>query len=84
MAERQKFWIDTCQGIGNSEVAYVEVADLYQQHGCRFEAPSRADVQYILDALDQAMPTWDKDHPELFFQTLELNFPALVSRLKGV
>jgi len=84
MAERQQFWADTCQGVTKSELAFVEIPELYQKYGCRFDAPSRADVQYILDALDQAMPTWDKDHPELFFQTLELNFPALVRRPKGL
>lgn len=84
MAERQQFWMDTCQGTTKSEVACMDIPELYQKYGCRFEAPSRADVQYILDALDQAMPTWDKDHPELFFQTLELNFPSLVRRPKGL
>jgi hypothetical protein len=84
MAERQQFWIDTCHGVARGQVASMEIPELYQKHGCRFEAPSRNDAQYILDALDQAMPTWDKDHPELFYQTLELNFPALVRRPKGM
>jgi hypothetical protein len=84
LAERQQFWVDTCQGMTKSELAFVEIPELYQKYGCRFDSPSRADVQYILDALDQAMPSWDKEHPELFFQTLELNFPALVRRPKGL
>jgi hypothetical protein len=37
-------------------------------------------VQHILDALDSAAPFWDKEHPELFYQTLQLNFPELVRR----
>jgi hypothetical protein len=84
IGERQEFWIDTCLGVGTGQVASMEIPELYQHHGCRFEPPSRADVQYILDALDQAMPQWDKDHPELFFQTLELNFPALVRHPGGL
>ena len=80
MAERQEFWIDTCLGVGKGHIACSQIPELYQEYGCRFESPSRNDVQYILDALDQAMAQWDKDHPELFFQTLELNFPTLVRR----
>jgi hypothetical protein len=37
-------------------------------------------VKAVLDALDGAMPLWDKEHPELFYQTLEINFPELVRR----
>jgi hypothetical protein len=84
VAERQEFWIDTCLGVGKGLVASTEIHELYQKHGCRFEAPSRADVQHIMDALDQAVPQWDRDHPELFYQTLELNFPLLVRRPGGL
>ena len=84
VAERQEFWIDTCLGVGKGQVACAKIPEFYQEYGCRFETPSRNDVQYILDALDQAMPQWEKDHPELFYQTLELNFPALVRRPKGL
>jgi hypothetical protein len=38
-------------------------------------------VQVVLEALDAAMPLWDRDHPELFYQALELNFPQLVRRM---
>ena len=38
-------------------------------------------VQEVLDALDSALPVWDREHPELFYQTLELNFPQLVKRV---
>ena len=56
------------------------VLELYQKHGCRFAVPSRQQVQDVLDALDAAMPVWEKEHPELFYQTLELNFPELLRR----
>ena len=78
ICERQDFWIEACGGSGQAVAGSAQVHELYQKHGCRFEAPSRKDVQFILDALDGALPTWDRDHPELFFQTLELNFPALL------
>jgi hypothetical protein len=31
----------------------------------------------VLTALDAAVPAWETLHPELFYQTLELNFPEL-------
>ena len=83
IGERQCFWIATCRVSGRQITACVEVDELYQKHGCRFESPGGKEVQFILDALDSAMPFWDRDHPELFYQTLELNFPALVRRCAG-
>jgi hypothetical protein len=35
-------------------------------------------VQHILDALDAALPNWEREHPDLFYKTLELNFPELL------
>jgi hypothetical protein len=78
ISQRHDFWIDTCRGTVTSTIASTQVHELYQTCGCRFAAPSRKDVEYILDALDAALPLWDRDHPELFYQTLELNFPALL------
>ena len=80
ITKRQEFWADTCREAGKGHVPSLQVCELYQKHGCRFEPPHNNEVQYILDALDAAMPTWDRDNPELFYQTLELNFPTLVSR----
>ncbi len=78
--KRLEFWVDTCRETKRTLAASVQLHDLYQKHGCRFEVPSRKEVQCILDALDSAMPVWDRDHPELFYQTLELNFPELLRR----
>ena len=78
--KRQEFWLDTCRQIAKVTVNSRQVQELYQKHGCRFVEPTRKQVQYILDALDSVMPNWDKHHPELFYQTLELNFPELVRR----
>jgi hypothetical protein len=80
MAERQRFWIDACRDQGRMLIASRQAHELYQKYGCRFCEPALQDVQYILDALDAAAPNWDRDHPELFFQTLELNFPQLLRR----
>jgi hypothetical protein len=78
IARRQGFWMDTCREVTQMRLASAQVLELYQQHGCRFSAPKPAEAQQILDALDSAMPCWDMDHPALFYQTLELNFPELV------
>jgi len=80
IAKRQGFWADTCRDEGTVLVASRAVHEFYQKYGCRFEAPMLKDVQCILDALDSAMPVWDRDHPEIFYQTLELNFPVLLRR----
>jgi hypothetical protein len=58
-----------------------DVMHLYQQFGCRFLAPTGAQAESILVALDTALPGWEKQHPELFYQALELNFPELVRHL---
>jgi hypothetical protein len=78
VARRQGFWVDTCREVTQMHSPSAEVLELYQQHGCRFFTPKPAEAQQILDALDSAMPCWDIDHPALFYQTLELNFPELV------
>ena len=80
ITQRQKFWVDTCSDAGTMLIGSMQAQDLYQKHGCRFAAPMHQDVQYILDALDSAAPNWDTDHPELFYQTLEINFPQLLRR----
>jgi hypothetical protein len=58
--------------------ASVRALELYSHHGCRFCTPTQSEVQEVLAALDGAMPDWEREHPELFYQTLELNFPELV------
>ena len=62
------------------QVGSQKVIELYRTHGCRFCPPTREQVQYVVMALDAAIPAWETTHPELFYQTLELNFPELVRR----
>lgn len=81
---RVEFWIDTCREVLEMRAATRQVLDLHRHHGCRFCAPAYRQAQYILDALDSAMPGWDHDHPELFYTTLELNFPELVRHCRTV
>ena len=57
-----------------------KVIEFYRKYGCRFCAPSSQQVHHVLNALDSAISSWEKEHPELFYQTLELNFPELVRR----
>ncbi len=60
------------------QVSSHDTIELYRKFGCRFCEPTRGQVEEVLTALDSAMPKWDTLHPELFYQTLELNFPELV------
>ena len=76
VSRREEFWLDTCRDIG--KMASVQGRDLYRQFGCRFATPTHWQVHSILDALDSAMPSWDRDSPKVFYQTLELNFPELL------
>jgi hypothetical protein len=78
--KRKEFWLDTCREMTEMHSASPQAAELYQKHGCRFAVPSREEVQEVLDALDSALKNWEVEHPELFYQTLEINFPELVKR----
>jgi hypothetical protein len=62
------------------QIRSPEVVTLYQQYGCRFVPPTPTQTESVLTALDTALGGWEKSHPELFFQALELNFPELVRR----
>lgn len=77
VAKRQLFWLNTCCDPSQMHSPSLQVFDLYRTYGCRFVAPTPEQVQEILDALDAAMPFWGRDHPQLFYQALELNFPEL-------
>jgi hypothetical protein len=76
--ERQAFWMDTCREITGMQAASQQVIELYRMHGCRFCAPTHEQAQAVILALDSAVPQWEQVHPELFYQTLELNFPELL------
>jgi len=77
VAKRQVFWVNTCRDPSQMQSPSLQVFDLYRTYGCRFLAPTHEQAQEILDALDAASPLWDRDYPQLFYQTLELNFPEL-------
>jgi hypothetical protein len=77
-AERREFWLDTCREVTEMHHASARVLELYRQYGCRFCVPTHSEVQEVLQALDTALANWEREHPELFYQTLELNFPLLV------
>ena len=78
LKRRQEFWIETCHDPANTRNPSAQAHALYQKFGCTFVAPTPKQVQSVLDALDSAMPFWDRDHPEVFYRTLELNFPELL------
>ena len=77
---RQEFWLDTCREVAQMHIRSNPVLELYRRFGCRFCLPTHEQVQSVLAALDSAMPNWEKLHPQLFYQTLELNYPDLVRR----
>ena len=76
--DRRKFWADTCREVTQMQIGSNEVRELYRTFGCRFCAPTLEQVQSVLNALDSAMPAWERSFPRLFYETLELNFPELV------
>ena len=77
LARRQRFWMDTCCEPAQMQARCPEVMELHMKHGCQYVEPTHDQTQEILDALDVALPAWEKEHPELFYQTMELNFPEL-------
>ena len=78
IAKRREFWTDTCRDPAQMHARSAPVLGLYMKYGCRFVPPTHDQVQEVLDALDAASPVWDRDNTQLFYQTLELNFPELV------
>jgi hypothetical protein len=81
MARRQRFWMDTCCEPTQMRHRSEEVIALHMKHGCQFITPTAEQAQEILDALDTALASWDREHPDLFFQTLEMNFPETKRKL---
>ena len=79
---RLQFWTDACREVLVMQAPCSQVLELHQRHGCRFCVPAPRQIEYILDALDAALPAWDREHPELFFTTLELNYPELLRRCR--
>lgn len=75
---RRRFWLDTCRDAREMQVGSLQVMEFHQNYGAGFFAPTEEQVQMLLDALDEMASTWDRDHPELFYEALKLNFPGLV------
>jgi hypothetical protein len=78
--QREEFWRDTCRDGSELPHGSPEALELYRTRGCCFCTPSRGQVQAVLEALDSAVPDWDTEHAELFYDTLLLNFPELQRR----
>jgi len=78
LGARQRFWLDTCREGRDLQAASAEALEFHQQLGARYFTPTWEEVAEVLEALDRAMAEWDKDHPELFYETLKLNFPSLL------
>ncbi len=78
IAARQQFWFDTCRDEKDTPFLSLHAVEFHQHFGAHFFSPTWDEVGEVLDALDGAMPGWDKDHAELFYETLKLNFPSLL------
>lgn len=78
---RRRFWLDTCRDAREMQVGSLQVMEFHQNYGAGFFAPTEEQVQMLLDALDEMASTWDRDHPELFYEALKLNFPGLVRQV---
>jgi hypothetical protein len=76
---RLNFWKDTFD-LGERLSEAFQAYDFHNKYGCQFKKPSNEQIKGVLDALDSRLPTWDKDSPILFYQTLELNFPELLRK----
>ncbi len=78
ISARQRFWLDTCREGFDLQAACPEAIEFHDCYGARYFPPTWDEVAEVLTALDGAMPGWDNDHPELFYETLKLNFPSLL------
>jgi hypothetical protein len=83
VTNRQELSVQSCSDAEKMQVVSMLARDLYKKYGCRFAAPTAQQAQAIFDALDSAMPPWDKDQPGMFYRTLELNFPELLRHPAG-
>ncbi len=79
-ARREEFWMDTCRDASELPHGSAAAWELYRAHGCLFCPPARSQAQAVLAALDASFPQWDEEQPELFYETLKLNFPELSRR----
>ncbi len=77
VSARQRFWLDTCRDGFDLQAASAQAIEFHDHYGLHYFPPTWDEVAEILVALDTAMPGWDQDHPELFYETLRLNFPSL-------
>lgn len=77
LKNRIEFWKDTCRQ-ADCTCEWEQAMNLNEKYGYRFKVPSTKQITPILEALDAKAPTWDKDYPYIFFETLEINFPELL------
>lgn len=78
VSARQRFWLDTCRDGFDLQAACAQAIEFHDHYGLHFFPPTWDEVAEVLAALDDGMPGWDQDHPELFYETLRLNFPSLL------
>ncbi len=85
---RVKFWKATFSQAGLDRddfedlVDYFDVIDqLHVGYGRYFKVPTLKQITGVLQALDNGLPDWDKQEPQLFYQKYKDGFPDAVRSL---
>jgi hypothetical protein len=80
LKKRLQFWRQRFRDFwaGDAYADWIQATDLYSNYGRRFKLPTAEQITRVLSALDEKRPNWDRDYPQLFFETLELNYPELI------
>lgn len=87
VSSRVKFWKATFKEdwvLGDEEADLIDFSDtidrLYSEYGRYFKVPTNKQITEILEALDTALPDWDKNQPHSFYSTLKASFPEGVRK----
>ena len=77
--DRLQFWKDTFVEPMKSE-SEGQSMDFFIKWGHRFQAPTKTQIQAVLDTLDVSLGNWESTNPEAFFGMVQANFSDLVRR----
>ncbi len=87
---RAKFWKATFTQLGADPddiedlIDYCDVIDrFYDGYGHYFKVPTLKQVDDILEVLDKALPDWDKQEPQSFYEKYKVSFPDKIKRVGG-
>jgi len=79
LSDRVDFWRNTFRK--EPDVPYeADAYGLWIDYGCKFTAPTLAEIRDVLETLDKKYPGWDLKSAEPFYATLEGNYPGRVKQ----